>query len=772
LVSAPEASGETFDAIVTRVADEFYTDPIKGIFKQYIDYHVRQTVREVQDQIEAEQLAEEADRYNRFRLHTKYGRKWREIFWQKRLAKSGRERRERRQRRLQQRSSQEIDGGGLFDAVSSRAQSQAGFVSGGENFGVRQTVEVDMYGQPLSDQRSPHTPSAPARPHAGMKRPMSSHGTEDVSHERQHAHKRMKSTSHIDERGRITKPGVTSHPDHDILKRSSFLAFSQANNGSNTKNTTKSNYFRLKALGVHRVDEAVSPRGTKRRLSASVQDSTQTSPPAFRSPSQRGPTSAQANHTSLMPPPTATPARSVKVDNDDEALFARLKVARENLMDSTTFYKSEMGEVKEFRQSLKSSLSSNEFESPSMAKARLDARMRDAHGSSEDGLSNNTRNVPAYRLRESKFVPRENYGKAIERAKELRESRSRETSRPESPQTQGPIRTETKRAPASQLPFELQNSGPGQSNVTIPATKGIKGVSHQQSGPRLSAFAPDSTSASLASRVPVSFAHHTTKMSSENPFMKASAGVTFASFSPQQPSAFQAKPQHETNPQDFTVQPSKINQALSNSFGSSHGYGTNQLLSIPQDMNTPPQQDSYLQSQTISLLSDDEDDVIQPSQRPQGDSTGDTEATEELYDESSDQDESAAMNGHVNPYAPLARQEFDEEDGESFDSQLENEDRYDENGYDEDGRIPNGYADSEDEDQEAIDGDIDDDESEGIGEDGDAHRYEYSEDEAEHTQHAHWPQQQYDTRWAANRQKNDALQGVGNTAEEAIELSD
>jgi hypothetical protein len=273
--------------------------------------------------------------------------------------------------------------------------------------------------------------------------------------------------------------------------------------------------------------------------------------------------------------------------------------------------------------------------------------------------------------------------------------------------------------------------------------------------------------------VPISFANHTTKMSSENPFMKAPASTAFAIFSPQQTSTFQAKPRHENGPQDFTIQPSKINQALSNSFGSSHGYGTNQLLSIPQDMNTPPQQDSYLQSQTISLLSDDEGDVIQPSQRPQGDSTGDTEATEELYDESSDQDESAAMNGHVNPYALLARQEVDEEDdGESFDSQLENEDRYDENGYDEDGRIPNGYADSEDEDQEAIDGDIDDDESESIGEDEGARRYEHGEDEDEDTQHAHWLQQQYDTRWVTNPQKNDALQGVGNTAEEAIELSD
>jgi hypothetical protein len=766
-ISSPDPTGNDFDAIVARIAEEFYTDPIRGLLKLYIDHNVRQTIRDVQGQVENERLAEVANQYNRFRLHKKYGKRWRDLFWQKRLAKSGRERRERRQRRLLQRSSQEIDGGSLFDANTSGGHSQAGSVAGAENFGVRQSVEIDMYGRPMIGQQASQAMDTFHQVHDGAKRPTSSHGPEDVNQARQHAHKRMKSTSHIDERGRITKPSSTSHPSSDLLKRSSFLGFSPPHNGSNNKNTTKSNYFKLKALGVHRVDESIAPRGIKRRLSASGQESTQTSPPALRSPSLFPSNYAKPNDRTLMPPPSSTPARTPRINHDDEELFARLKAARENLMDSTTFYKSEVGKDDELRRSLNSSHSSNEFESPSMARARLEARMRASRGPSESGASSNRRDVPAYRLRESKFVPRESYGRAVERAKKIRESRSRETSRPESPQNH--ITTQREKAAATAGPtFGVQSKAPDQSSFTMASTKGPNGFSHKQDEQTgLPTFGPTSTSTSFAPQAPVSFYNHTTEMSSENPFLKAPVGNKFTGFNPEQASTFEGKQQHDSGPQDYTIRPSQINQALSNSFGSSHGYGANQLLSVPQDMNTPPQQDSYLQSQTISLLSEDEDDAPPSMQHPQVDSIGDTEATEELFSESSDEYESAQTNGHSNTYALLARQEYHDEDQQSFDSKMDDEDGYDE----EDARPPNGYADSEEEDEEAIDGDIDDDDTEDIGDEGDAYGSEYDEED-EDMEHGQWRQQEYDQSWTAQPSKSSALEGVGNTAEEAIELSD
>ena len=764
-VPSSESDGGDFDAIVARIAEEFYTDPIRGILKQYIDHNVRQTIRDVQGQIENERLAEVVNQYNRFRIHKKFGKRWRDLFWQKRLAKSGRERRERRQRRLQQRSSREIDGGSLFNANTSGGHSQAGSVDGAENFGVRQSVEVDMYGRPIIGRLASHAIDTFHQVNAGAKRPTSSHGPEDVSQARQHSHKRMKSTSHVDERGRIAKPSSTSHPNSDLLKRSSFLGFSPPHDGSNNKNTTKSNYFKLKAMGVHRVDESIKPRGTKRPLSALGQESTQTSPPALRSPSLLASNFAKPSDRTLMPPPSSTPART-PISNDDEDLFTRLKAARENLMDSTTFYKSEIGKDDELRRSLNSSHSSNEFESPSMARARLEARMRASRGPSESGASSNRRDVPAYRLRESKFLPRESYGRAIERAKEIRESRSRETSRPESPQNLVTTQHETPAATAAPT-FGGQNYAPDQSSFTMASTKGPNGFLHKQDDQTgLSAFGPTSTS--FVRQLPATFSNHTTEMSSENPFLRAPVGNTFTGFNPEQVFALNPKQQDHSGRQDYTIRPSQINQALSNSFGSSHGYGANQLLSVPQDMNTPPQQDSYLQSQTISLLSDDEDDAPPSTQQPRADSTGDTEATQELFNESSDEYESAQTNGHSNTYALLARQEYDDEDQQSFDSQTDDEDGYDE----EDARQPNGYVDSEEEDEDAIDGDIDDDETEDVGDDGDASVSEYDEED-EDMEHGQWRQPgEYDQSWATQPPKGSALEGVGNTAEEAIELSD
>ena len=767
-VPSPEPSGDDFDAIVARIADEFYTDPIGGLLKQYVDYTVGKTIRAVQKKIETEKLLDLASQYNTFRLHKKYGKRWRDLFWQRRLAKSGRERRERRQRRLQQRSSQEVDGGSLFDANSSRGHSRAGSVAGAENFGVRQSVEVDMYGRPIIGPQAWHAMDTFGEVHAGVKRPTSSHGPEDMNQARQHAHKRMKSTSHVDERGRITKPSSASHPNSDLLKRSSFLGFSPPQDGSNTKNTTKSNYFKLKALGVLRVDEAIAPRGTKRPSSALGLESTQTSPPALRSPSLLASNFAKANDRMLMPPPSSTATPTPRINNDDEDLFARLKAARENLMDSTTFYKSEVGKDDELRRSLNSSHSSNEFESPSMARARLEARMRASQGPSESGASSTRRDVPAYRLRESKFVPRESYGKAIERAKEIRESRSRETSRPESPQNH--VTTQPEKPAASAAPsFGFQSKAPDVSSFAMPSTKGPNGFFHKQNDQTgFSAFGQTSPSTAFAPQTPFGLSTHTTEMSSENPFLKAPFGNTFTGFNPEQVSAFKGKQQHESGPQDYTIRPSQINQALSNSFGSSHGYGANQLLSVSQDMNTPPQQDSYLQSQAISLLSDNEDDAPPSMQHPPVDSTGDTEATEEVFDESNDEYESAQINGHNNTYALLARQEYDEEDQQSLDSQIDDEDGYDE----EDDRPPNGYADSEEEDEEAIDGDIDDDETEDMGEEGVAYGSEYDQED-EDMEHGQWQQQEYDQSWTAQPPpKSSVFQGVGDTAEEAIELSD
>ena len=382
----------------------------------------------------------------------------------------------------------------------------------------------------------------------------------------------------------------------------------------------------------------------------------------------------------------------------------------------------------------------------------------------------------------------------------------------------GAIQNESTKAPVPAPPFGMSNTTSSASNAVAQTFNGPNGVSKNQPEQKgFSAFAPGSTSTTLTSRPPISFANHTTQISSENPFLEAHTSKPFSGFgsqeltalkglTPQESNPLKAQQPHNASPQDHTIQPSQINQALANSWGSSHGYGTNKQLSVPHDMETPPQQDSYLQSQAISLLSDDEDETPQSTQHTQREDLVDTEATEDMDEElveeesedneitemnghhnpytfvdhgdteedeelgqESEEDEAAETNGDVNPYAMLARQEMND-DQESYDSQMEEDEGYEQEVYA--NRIPNGYAYGQDEDEEGIDGDIDEDDTEGAEDDEDAEGYDCSDEEGDETRQARWRRQQYDARWAAPPPKSAAMQGVGDTAEEAIELSD
>ncbi|KAK3713968.1 actin cytoskeleton and mitosis protein [Vermiconidia calcicola] len=758
-------STEAFEANIARIAQEFFEAPVGGVLDQYVSFHVRRTVIEVKEQLEKEKDNAEADAFRLKELSKKYGKRWRSVFWQNHLARTGRERRQRRQRRLHERGSQGVEDGSILGLESIQSGSRAG--SQHETRNVHQSIEDNMgaqWSQPASNAQQ-------ARP--GSKRLMSSHGPDNPAQPRESGHKRLKSTSHVDDRGRITKPTIASHPHADVLKRSSFLGFSAAKDGSANKNTTTSNYFRLKAMGIDRIENSVTPRGTKRRLSAASQASAQTSPPGLRSPSLLG--STLDTTKALMPPPASVSKRSPKPHEDDEALFARLKAARQNLEESAPYFGSETVKDDNFRRSLNNSQSSTEYESPSMAKARMEARLRVA----QSDTSATERNVPAYRLRESKFVPREQYGKAIERANELRASRSRETSRPESRTEHytNDVWVEPPAAPAARDGVPLK---PNNHITTVsPRPNGLNGLPPQTTkAPSQPSHATASNPfSSLTPKAPVSFANHTTQMSNENPFLQTHASAT--PNATDSLNAFASQPIFGSNlhdlppgePQNQTIDPSQINQALSNSFGSVHGHGYNHLFSLPNNTPAPPQQDSYLQSQAISLVSDDEDDELEASTSHSQayDNAGPDEMNEELLDESTDEDELRNSYGHPNPYAALAHDSGDDE--QDWQSRAGDEDGYEEG----DASGPDGHAyyEEEGDDEDGVDGDIDEDETDDIediseddrdGEDG----FGFEDAEQEDQQHA----QGHGGFWPAQPQKSSVLLDVGNTAEEAIELSD
>jgi len=94
------------------------------------------------------------------------------------------------------------------------------------------------------------------------------------------------------------------------------------------------------------------------------------------------------------------------------------------MAESSTWYKSEIRKDDDRRKEE----AVRSLTSPSMERARELARLR----STQPGAA--SPDVPAYRLRESRFVPRAQYSKAIEKAKQAIESRSRSPSRFSTPQ--------------------------------------------------------------------------------------------------------------------------------------------------------------------------------------------------------------------------------------------------------------------------------------------------------------------------------------------------
>ena len=400
-------SDESIDAKAEILANCLYTDHVSGLLRQFIEFEVSNIVSRVYTQLLEDQRREDRVRY----IRRKYFALWKEIAWRKMVAAAGRQRRERRQKRLregfsestaQDNSTASIEWTPPLEKLKYRVRS------GEVETLYRQTVGHKSFEPP---PRSAET--------AGNKRPASS-GAEAGRSLQESNHKRLKSTSRVDERGRVAKPTPAKDPQADILERSSFLGFSMPASAPNSRNTTRSNYFRYKAMGLHRAKELAATHGTKKPHPQSTQ-ALQTSSPTSRlslhgSSGEPSASKALESADSVRPEPQRT-------RDEDAALFARMKAAREALNQSSTLMRSEMGRDESWR-SLGASQSSNN--SPSQVRARIEARMRASQGTSP------ARNVPAYRLRQSKFVPQEHYTKAIEKAQAIRQSRSRETSRPES----------------------------------------------------------------------------------------------------------------------------------------------------------------------------------------------------------------------------------------------------------------------------------------------------------------------------------------------------
>lgn len=442
-VTAPRHLEQDLATIVARLADEIVHEEPHGFLNQYIDFAVQQVVKQVKARFDTERDLQRAEAFRVRVLRLRYFQRWKDIFWSRKFAQRGNKRRERARKGLEE-SRRSLQGSRTGSTMGG-AQS----VEGGER------MEQDFMQSVRQSQHSQANGAGAERQvTAGSKRPSDSQSvysdTTADSRSQAHGHKRMKSSTYVDGKGRVAKPAVNpkSDPNGDILKRASFLGFSmpvKTNGSMPPPPARRSNYFRLKAAGVDSLDLGTDSRGLKRKAGESntsdgapTASSARASPvPSIGTPEadktgfnmsalMRTTTAPAAPRFDGLPTSKASVGGSAKPDKVDD-LLERVRKAREALAQGSKDFQEDMRKEEDMRKSLRSSASSGE--SPSMARARAEARWRASHGASMNATSS-AADVPAYRLRESRFVPKEQYGKAIEQSKAMRASRSRETSRP------------------------------------------------------------------------------------------------------------------------------------------------------------------------------------------------------------------------------------------------------------------------------------------------------------------------------------------------------
>lgn len=416
-VAPPPKPAKSQDEILDQLAREVVLDADRGLIRQFVEYHARQTVMEVYDELYMESIRELADTFRRETLSYRFGKRWREICWRRRLARQGRERRKRAKkdqsaRELKRKLAAEKDAVDDF-LKSTRSTANLGASLRDSRLSLGSQTDGQTSLEEVTDQSTSRD---------------------------SHANKRLKSLDNIDlETPRRKQPAATP--------RSNFLSFSMLgsqNRPAISSTPSRSNYFRLKALGINPGGETnQTPQVRKRTREDSEEAKAQAQPPNKKS---QTPPSAIAAHPPGFARPltsgsavtkplsssiTATESMS-KARQEDEELFARARAARQAMADSSAWYRSEIRNDDTRRKEE----AGRSLASPSMERARELARLR----STRPGAV--SPDVPAYRLRESRFVPRAHYNLAIEKARQKIESRSRSPSRLSTPRgSQSPSRS-------------------------------------------------------------------------------------------------------------------------------------------------------------------------------------------------------------------------------------------------------------------------------------------------------------------------------------------
>lgn len=381
-----------------------------GFLDQYIEYTAPRIITEIREQVRHSQDIQQADQFRYTKLATRYGLKWKEIPWKKRLAAQGKSRRQRlradqeekaRRSRENSVSATAHDFQRSMGASSSRVNQAPAGKSVQPPQGAAQTVPVDAFGNSMLSI----PPSSPRTQQSDKSAPQGHRRTESAPNRSI----RLAGLRSI----RQTLPSPSSRLRHSFLPEDSLENGAFSTSSSSRADTTRSTYFKLKAMGLN------TPPVAKRRRTDS--EGSLMSRPGKRLTTSISPVQApaiseqrQGNSEQLHLP------KAVVTNEEDEEIFAQIRQVREAMSDSMTFFQEERKKDEEFRLSRSSAGSASTPSSSekrptavrdwkAIAEQRIAKALRASSVKSTTPREKTREPPPAYRNRVSKFLPRERY---------------------------------------------------------------------------------------------------------------------------------------------------------------------------------------------------------------------------------------------------------------------------------------------------------------------------------------------------------------------------
>ena len=414
--------------VLDSLAKYVVLDRKRGYLIQFVEFAAEPIIRQAFKMYADELISEEADTFRLNSLATRFGRRWRDVTWHRRLMRQGRERRKRLAKRQRQQktdltaslSAVEEDVHAFRQTFKTSTTRSAPLGREIPN-GVARSQNSSSIGQGFEMTRSissnASTQSEDLQP--SFNASSSNHVTNGKPRNKHRRSKTHSGASHS-----LSRPSTPASSIISNLQSSSRNAVSQQSFRSSEiecprRSTTKTNYFRLKALGIQPNEgENVWDRPTSKRSREDDDDTTslpsigrlglspakrlqlKASPPSV-SQSQRSLESEPSKVVSTMPPPSRPKSRA-EVEAEDEDLFARVRAVKQAMAEGVTFYREQIA-LERRRRSVSST--GSVISSPSTQKTETPGGSR-----------------PKYWSRESKFVPREDYGKGVKRKGKERES--------------------------------------------------------------------------------------------------------------------------------------------------------------------------------------------------------------------------------------------------------------------------------------------------------------------------------------------------------------